>query len=378
MSQYSRWPVLSGGGGGSGTVTSVGIADGSTTPIFTISGSPVTTSGTLTLTLSTESANTVLAGPTSGSAAQPTFRALLAADIPSSIPASKITAPGSNGELMFNNNGVLAGDSGMVYTLGDQNLAVQQMSVASGIYGGMYWANSLIQAYALGAWTPRHVTDSLSLSILLSSNSGSGFQIGGGFSGGPMLEVDYLGNVWIDKALAFDSSSTGITDSSSHKSISPYARILYDSGGTNTAINYSSTSGITIGKAVQSYNGNTTVGNGLSSVVGSVNLTAQTGSISNTTIFTPSAAGMYKASVYMVTTTAGSAGTVSCTIGWTDSAAAQTATPASTLTLTSNTYSSGIAVIYSAASDAITYSTTVSGAVGSPAYQLVISLERLS
>ena len=67
----------------SGTVTSVALSDASSTPIYAISGSPITTSGTLTLTLSTQSANTVFAGPTTGSAAQPTFRSLVAADIPS-------------------------------------------------------------------------------------------------------------------------------------------------------------------------------------------------------------------------------------------------------------------------------------------------------
>lgn len=69
--------------GTGGTVTSIAFADGSNTPIFTISGSPVTTSGTITETLVTQSANSVFAGPTSGGAAQPTFRALVAADIPS-------------------------------------------------------------------------------------------------------------------------------------------------------------------------------------------------------------------------------------------------------------------------------------------------------
>jgi hypothetical protein len=64
-------------------VTSVALSDGSTTPIYAISGSPVTSSGTLTFSLKTETANLVFAGPTSGSAAQPTFRALVAADLPS-------------------------------------------------------------------------------------------------------------------------------------------------------------------------------------------------------------------------------------------------------------------------------------------------------
>lgn len=65
--------------GGTGTVTSVALA----LPSFiTVSGSPVTSSGTLTGTLATQSANLVLAGPTTGSAAAPTFRSLVGADLP--------------------------------------------------------------------------------------------------------------------------------------------------------------------------------------------------------------------------------------------------------------------------------------------------------
>jgi hypothetical protein len=71
--------TATGGGGGSGTVTSVGL---SLPAIFTVSGSPVTSSGTLTGDLATQSANAVFAGPTTGAAAQPTFRALVAADLP--------------------------------------------------------------------------------------------------------------------------------------------------------------------------------------------------------------------------------------------------------------------------------------------------------
>ena len=71
--------VLSNTGAGSGTVTSVGLAAPAE---FSISGSPVTTSGTLTLAKANQSANTVWAGPTGGGAAAPAFRALVAADIP--------------------------------------------------------------------------------------------------------------------------------------------------------------------------------------------------------------------------------------------------------------------------------------------------------
>lgn len=62
-----------------GTVTSVGLALPS---IMSVSGSPVTTSGTLTGTLTTQAVNAIFAGPSSGAAAAPTFRALTTADIP--------------------------------------------------------------------------------------------------------------------------------------------------------------------------------------------------------------------------------------------------------------------------------------------------------
>lgn len=65
--------------GNAGTVTSVGLA--LPTSVFDISGSPVTSTGTLTATFDNQTANTVFAGPTTGGAATPAFRALVAADI---------------------------------------------------------------------------------------------------------------------------------------------------------------------------------------------------------------------------------------------------------------------------------------------------------
>ena len=62
-------------------VTSVALADGSAVPIYSISGSPVTSTGTLTFTLNSQTANTVFASP-NGSSGQPTFRTLVVADIP--------------------------------------------------------------------------------------------------------------------------------------------------------------------------------------------------------------------------------------------------------------------------------------------------------
>lgn len=63
-----------------GTVTSV---DLSVPSIFSLSGNPITTSGTLTVTLANQTANTIFSGPSAGAPAAPTFRTLVAADIPS-------------------------------------------------------------------------------------------------------------------------------------------------------------------------------------------------------------------------------------------------------------------------------------------------------
>lgn len=67
-------------GAGSGTVTSIQVA--APADIFSVSGGPISTSGTITLAKVDQVANRVLAGPTGGADAAPTFRALVAADLP--------------------------------------------------------------------------------------------------------------------------------------------------------------------------------------------------------------------------------------------------------------------------------------------------------
>lgn len=72
----------SGGTPGSGTVTSVGL---SLPNIFTVTNSPVTSSGTLTGTFASQAKNMFLAGPVSGSNAAPTMRLLSTQDIPVAV-----------------------------------------------------------------------------------------------------------------------------------------------------------------------------------------------------------------------------------------------------------------------------------------------------
>lgn len=71
-----------------GGITSVGFSAPS---IFSVSGAPLTANGTINLAFVGQSANQIFAGPVSGGVAAPSFRSLVAADIPS-LDASTIGA----------------------------------------------------------------------------------------------------------------------------------------------------------------------------------------------------------------------------------------------------------------------------------------------
>ena len=112
-------------------VTSVGLID--STGLFTITGSPVTSTGDLTLSaFASQAANVVLAGP-NGAAGAPSFRSLVAADIPSSIPtlAANNTFTGVNtfnqtvsvASLTLNQSGTSSGN--LIYDAGSNILGVR-------------------------------------------------------------------------------------------------------------------------------------------------------------------------------------------------------------------------------------------------------------
>lgn len=94
-------------GGGAGTVTSVALALPAS--VFSVSGSPVTTNGTLTGAFVDQAANTVFAGPTSGVDATPTFRALVAADMPAGFGPQSWTS--SAGAFAPNTSVIASGDT---------------------------------------------------------------------------------------------------------------------------------------------------------------------------------------------------------------------------------------------------------------------------
>jgi hypothetical protein len=110
--------VVEGASSGVGSVSSVALTVPSRQ---SVSGSPVTSAGTLAITDNTQSANLVFAGPASGSAAAPTFRAIVPADLPlassSAFGAAKV-----DGTTITASGGVLSavgGGSSPTTTKGD-------------------------------------------------------------------------------------------------------------------------------------------------------------------------------------------------------------------------------------------------------------------
>ena len=190
VSSRTASQVLSDLGGGVGSVTSVGL---SLPSFITVSGSPITSSGTLTGTLATQSAATVFAGPISGSAAAPTFRALVSSDLPQAAnlnarvaTTANLTATYSNGTAgvgaTLTNSGTLAalvidtvtlsaGDTVMVWN--------QTTQTQNGLYtvtipgsGSVAWVLTRSTTFDGSAGGPLYLGATITISQGSSANAG--------------------------------------------------------------------------------------------------------------------------------------------------------------------------------------------------------------
>lgn len=84
-----------------GSVTSVGV----NVPSFlTRTGSPITSSGTIEIGLANQNANLIFASPSSGGAAAPTFRAMVANDLPT-IPLNKLATTTASRAVVTDGSG---------------------------------------------------------------------------------------------------------------------------------------------------------------------------------------------------------------------------------------------------------------------------------
>ena len=127
-------------GSGSITIANTGVTSAAmTVPSFlSVSGSPITTTGTFAVTLATQTANTVFAGPTTGSAAAPTFRALVLKDLSTALqlytenPSSPV-APSATGT-----NAVALGSAAVSSQYGGVVQASGEFSTAGDAQHGTY------------------------------------------------------------------------------------------------------------------------------------------------------------------------------------------------------------------------------------------------
>ncbi|CAB5219853.1 hypothetical protein UFOVP237_13 [uncultured Caudovirales phage] len=141
------WYTLSGGG----SVTSVALTMPS---IFTVTGSPITTTGTLAATLNTQVANKIFAGPASGADATPAFRSLVTADFPivgvtagsyGSATQSAVISVDATGRVLTASNSTITPAFSSItgtpttlagYGITDAALAATTISAGTGLSGG--------------------------------------------------------------------------------------------------------------------------------------------------------------------------------------------------------------------------------------------------
>ena len=134
--------IATGSGGSVSSVTFTG--DG--TVLSSTPSSAVTTTGTLSATLNAQTKNTVLAGPTLGSNAAPTFRSLIASDMPA-FTGGNVTSSAGSGTLTIGSsqvtNTMLAGSIAAskltgtdIATVGTITAGTWHGSVIGGTYGG--------------------------------------------------------------------------------------------------------------------------------------------------------------------------------------------------------------------------------------------------
>lgn len=142
---------------GTGTVTSVAL---SLPGIFTVSGSPVTSSGTLTATLATQSQNLVFAAP-NGSGGAPTFRALVLGDFPA-IGANTVLVNATSGSAAPTAQSVPScstATSALIWTtntgFGCQTITgtgtVTSVATGTGLTGGPITTTGTISLATIGA-----------------------------------------------------------------------------------------------------------------------------------------------------------------------------------------------------------------------------------
>lgn len=205
--------------GGGGTVTSVGLSMPS---IFTVSGSPVTGSGTLAATFTSQAANTFFAGP-SGAAGPPSFRALAIDDLPTGIFYQGGNSFGTKALLGTNDSfGIGLETSGLerITILPSGNVGIGNTAPTKMLEVGSGTSSGSLKIYSTGSPT-KPLTVQVNnpvggLEILTSANgvgmvsSSGNFELDAGNNGSAELVVTMDGKMGIGNTLPNVSLDLGL------------------------------------------------------------------------------------------------------------------------------------------------------------------------
>jgi hypothetical protein len=148
------WSTVASSGGSVTTFSS-----GNLSPLFTTSVATPTTTPALSFALNTQLANTVFAGPVSGGAATPTFRGLNSADIP---------VPGSTGDVLYNNGGVLGAALTTITAAGSITLPdTQTIQWTGSAYSSVGLSQLAADTLAVGNGTESDVSGAMAMTALI-------------------------------------------------------------------------------------------------------------------------------------------------------------------------------------------------------------------
>ena len=262
--------------GGGGSVTSVGV---SVPSFLSAAGSPVTTAGTIAISLATQSANRVFAGPTSGGAAVPTFRALVPSDLPTVTVGTRnkllVKYKVSDGDLTASDTSklnVLSGSGPVVITLDPTGLANgtqyaffrDQADTAYFDYNGQVVKNAGSAGITLNTFSYVHFNAD---TFRISTGGGGSGGAGVGDVVGPASATDNL-------VATFDGTTGKLLKSTSTPNIGTATGSVSGNAGTATALqtartingtSFDGTGNITVPAAAGTLTGTTLAANVVSS-----------------------------------------------------------------------------------------------------------------
>ncbi len=177
---------------------------------FAVSGNPVTTSGTLAVSLSSQAANKFLAAP-DGTSGTPSFRVVAAGDLP-------LGSSSAFGAVKVDNTTITAA-AGVISAVGGSAGALilleQHTASSSAALNFTTWYSSSYDEYIIEFINVIPATSNVFLGIQVSTNGGSSYDTAGNYnawkqyfySGGSGID-SFVSNTYIPVSQAQDTTST--------------------------------------------------------------------------------------------------------------------------------------------------------------------------